>query len=341
MDISSAAQLKNVMYVYNTKTSWTKNDYEILEEHFEVSNCFVGRWFDFVKYINPFFIQKHDIIILWFASLSFFPITVFAWLFRKKIVIIAGGFDVVKLPVICYGAYIDPWYRSIFRRFIFWSADQVISVSNSNQKEVFNNVKVPAAKSTMIYHGFKDKKNNLISFNQRKNQLVTIGAINNETYLRKGLKYFLELAKKMPEWDFILIGKVDKNFEFLKDFEDCSNLLMTGYITDEELDTHLNESKFYIQLSQHEGFGCSIVDAALMGCYPIVYDRFAMPEVVEGCGEIVALYELDDVSSRIEKLSTQNLQVEEIRSHYQKKFSFNKRKKRLINSLTFLMSQGL
>ena len=315
------------MYVYNVRTPWTKNDLALLSEKNEVSDCFYSKPSDHFKLSNPFFIFKHDVIVFWFASLSFFPIAFVAWLLRKDTIIIAGGFDVVKLPSIGYGGFANPWYKRIFRRFIYRKAKKVLSISKSNQNEALTNAKVSPDKSTIVSIGFFPKSIPLTPFEARKNKIISIGGITNETYLRKGHKYFLELARIMPDWQFVLVGKIAPDFKYLEDFKSCSNLTMTGFLPDEDLDDLLNESKYYVQLSHHEGFGCSIVDAALMGCYPIVFDRFAMPEVVEGCGSIVPPESVELVKQEI--LKGPSVEVEKMRVFYQDKFPMEKRKKAL------------
>lgn len=326
----------NILYVSNTKASWALNDFNILSRHFNVTDNFVSSIKSSFKAMNPFFIIHHDVVVFWFASLSYLPILLVSWILRKKIVIIAGGYDVVKHPNINYGAFNESWPKRFLRKFIFLVSDRVISVSFSNQQEALHNVKVPNSKSEMIYHGFKKNQLPLRKFQDRKKQIITIGAVTNETYLRKGHKYFVKLAQRMPDWKFILIGKVSSDFQHLREFQECLNLSLPGFLPDTKFNEILNESKFYLQLSNHEGFGCSIVDAALMGCYPIVYDQYAMPEVVEGCGRIVKFGDLSSIESVVSELENTNINVESIRSHYYNKFPEEVREEKLVKLLTSL-----
>lgn len=325
-----------ILYVCNTKASWAQNDYKLLNRHFNTTNLYIDPHKHSCKSINPFPILQYDVIILWFASLSFLPLIFFSWIFRKKIIIIAGGYDVVNLPEIQYGAFLDRWHKNLLRRFMFYASNKVISVSYSNQKEALENAKVPKSKSIMIYHGFMRNQLPLNKFQDRRKQIITIGAINNDTYLRKGHKYFLELARKMTDWSFMLIGKVSSDFLHLQEFQNCQNLTMLGYLPDSYFNEILNESKFYLQLSHHEGFGCSIVDAALMGCYPIVYNRYSMPEIVIGCGEIIKFLDLRSIENTIYELEKSDIDVEFIRSHYLNKFPEEAREKKLIELVNSL-----
>jgi glycosyltransferase involved in cell wall biosynthesis len=323
-----------ILFVYNTKASWALNDFNLLSKHFNVTDCFISSLKSTLKEIIPHSINKYDIVIFWFASLSFLPILFVSWILKRKLIIIAGGYDVVKLPSIHYGAFSESWARKLLRKFMFIVSDKIVSVSYSNQKEAFNNVKIPISKSVMIYHGFKDSKMFLKHFQERKRQVVTIGAINNGNYLRKGYKYYLELAQSMPDWKFIHIGQVSSDFHYVKEFQACQNLNMLGFLPEEKFNETLNESKFYLQLSTHEGFGCSIVDAAIMGCYPIVYDMPAMPEVVAGCGEIIKFMDMGSVKRAISELENSDINVESIRSHYLAKYPEKLREEKLVELIT-------
>jgi len=318
------------------KTSWVQNDLRLLSRHFQITDKFIQSMRNCISALNPYVILKHQVIIFWFASLSFFPIFLMSVMLRKKIIIIAGGYDVAKVPDIQYGAFTEKGLKLLLRKFMFKASDKIVSISHSNQKEALDNAKVPTSKSIMIYHGFKENKIPLLPFANRKKQILTIGVLNDITYQRKGYIHFLELAKKMPDWQFVHIGKVSPKFSYLQEFRSRSNLSLCGFLPDTEFYKVINESKFYLQLSMHEGFGCSIVDAALMGCFPIVFDRYAMPEVVAGCGEVIEFPKVESVEKAIMNFENSDIDVEKIRSHYLEKFSESKRENKLVQLISLV-----
>ena len=327
-----------VLYLYNTKTTWTENDYEKLSRHFTVTQGFIHTIGDQLRWVNPFRLSSYDVVITWFASLSFLPIALMARLLHKGVVIIAGGYDVVRLPEINYGAWTQNPISRVAREIMFHLADTIVSVSQSNQHELIENVRVSAERSIMLYHGFEDPVVVLRSFDSRQKRIVTIGEITNSTLTRKGYDSFLKLAELMPDWDFWLIGKVDPKVGDWVDQNVGNNVSVPGYVSDESLKEILNDTRFYVQLSVHEGFGVSIVDSALMGCYPIVFDRFAMPEVVAGCGTVIEFGHLNDVKDAILSMNTQSINVEEIRQFYLAKFPSINRENGLCSVVNALVS---
>ena len=129
---------------------------------------------------------------------------------------------------------------------------------------------------------------------KKKNQILTVGEINEETFLRKGLDRFIRIAKQLPDVPFIHIGKWTNKkgnpsreiIDYVKSISP-SNINYLGYVDKKELEKYYEESKFYLQLSRHEAFGVSVVEAMKYHCIPIVTNLFALPEVVGKYGYII------------------------------------------------------
>jgi len=75
-------------------------------------------------------------------------------LFNKRLLIIAGGFDVANEPVIKYGA-MQGKSRARFGKWLLSRAHIVIAVSKSNKHEIINNAFVPINKIKLIYRAMK------------------------------------------------------------------------------------------------------------------------------------------------------------------------------------------
>jgi glycosyltransferase involved in cell wall biosynthesis len=80
------------------------------------------------------------------------------------------------------------------------------------------------------------------------------------------------------------VGKwLDNTVHFFQEINN-SNITYTGYVSDDELCQWMSKAKVYGQLSFHEGFGCSLAEAMLFECIPVVTARGAIPEVVSDRG---------------------------------------------------------
>ena len=94
---------------------------------------------------------------------------------------------------------------TIIGRWLLSRAHNIIAVSKSNRKEVIENGRVLERKVKLIYNAIPEITP--ISYIKKKNQVITVGEVNEETYLRKGLDRFIQVAEKMQEVQFIHIGK--------------------------------------------------------------------------------------------------------------------------------------
>ena len=102
------------------------------------------------------------------------------------------------------------------------------------------------------------------------------------------------MARSLPEIKFLHIGKwtnrkgdpCEKTINRVKKYAP-KNVTFLGFLKKTELIGHYKTSKYYLQLSRHEAFGVSVVEAMSYGCIPIVSNQYSLPEVIGGGGYIV------------------------------------------------------
>ena len=108
---------------------------------------------------------------------------------------------------------------------------------------------------------------------------------------------------------------------------------MTGFLNDEELTNLFSESKFYVQLSEHEAFGCSVVEAGICGCNLIVSSKSALPEVVAENGVSFPPNEINDIKHYIlDHIEDPGYSPQKISKNLLEKYSFSKRKEALLKA---------
>ncbi len=336
-EILEMTQLKSfkqekVLYVRNVDSSWTRSDFNILSKKFDTTDCHINNKATALKMALPWKLLTYNHIFCWFGSLNFFPLIIMSKLLNKKVYIVAGGFDVAKVNSINYGGFARSFWSRLSRKLIFKMADKVICVSKFNEKEAINNAGVNPEKITTIYHGFDKIEGEVPSFTERKNQIISIGAINPETMNRKGHKRFIELAKLLPEYQFILGGKYAPECKDYIDSLGIKNLKLTGFLANSELKNLFCESKYYVQLSEHEAFGCSVVEAGLNGCNLIISDKAALPEVVGEFATVFTPEKTQEIADFIKiNLEQAPKASSEISSGLKSKFPYDNRESELLN----------
>ena len=243
----------------------------------------------------------------------------------KPVFIIAGGFDVASVPKINYGAMIGGSRKQI-GNWILSNATKVISVSKSNLNDILKNTSIKSSKIELIYNAIPKIPN--LKF-EKKRQVLSVGEINKETFYRKGLDRYIAVAKSLDDVNFYHIGKwtdtkgnFDKShFNYVKSIAP-KNMIFLGYVSNNELIEYFKSSKVYIQLSRHEAFGVSVVEALSYQCVPIVTNCYSLPEIIDGNGYVVT--NLDEAIEKVKfALDIKNFKVDQ---KLLEKYSISKRK---------------
>ena len=176
--------------------------------------------------------------------------------------------------------------------------------------------------------------------NKNKKELViTVGNVTWGTVTKKGLETFVKSAKYLPDIDFVVIGKhIDDSIEYLKSIS-SPNVKFTGYVSFDELLKLYQTAKVYVQVSGHESFGCSLAEAMLCECVPVVTNRAALPEVVDDAGFYVEFNNPKETTRQIKKALKSN-RGKLARDRIKIQFPFEKRKDLIINIINELLKNN-
>ena len=273
-----------------------------------------------------------DISFAWFAALHALVVVVLCRILRKKSIVIAGGFDVASVPELNYGQTLHFWGR-IRTILTIRLANLVLAVSEFTREEAVQNAKGNIQKIKVIYHGFniptgrmEDKKENLV---------VTISHLTKDQIERKGILTFIESAKYLPKFDFKVVGSyLDNSVENLQRIK-TPNVELLGYLSQRELDDLLKRAKVSVQVSIHEGFGCSLAETMLHECVPVVTREGAIPEVVGETGLYVPVNDPKLTAQAILTASKSDLGMK-ARERIIKTFPLERRKQLILETVASL-----
>ena len=315
------------------EVSWVHRDIEILRREFTVK---VARFATFVDVLNVICqIKEVDVSFVWFGGKAA-AITVFlSKLLRKKSIVIAAGADAARVPDIGYGMSLNPINR-FFVQFSFQYADAVLAVSESTRIELLKNYHVNPEKVRVVYHGFDYEKYK--PKGKKENLVLTVGGISWGTLVKKGLETFIKATNYLNDVNFMLIGAYeDDSILYLKSIAG-SNVKFTGFIPFPDLLGFMQKAKVYVQVSAHESFGCSLAEAMLCECVPVVTKRAALPEVVGDTGYYVPVDDPKQTARIIEEaLFSEKGSL--ARKRIIQKFSLQRREKELMMIIKNLLKK--
>ncbi len=317
-----------ILFVFPDQSSFILRDLRILRERHDV----VDRN---IHHVNPFrflgdvaALTKSDLLFLWFASSYAFPLVLIARLLGKKIVTVVGGYEAVNMPEIDYGAARKPLSRFL-KKLLLRLSDRILAVSAASRREIIGNLGISESAITLIYHGFEDIGKETATF--KRAVVTSVSGLTQSTWLRKGIYDFVRIAEALPDVSFQHIGDVKSDVTALLGHSLPSNLESTRRVPFDALVENLSAAKVYLQISRHEAFGCSVAEAMLCRCIPVVSNAGALPEVVGDCGIVVESREPTVVAEAVRKaLAMPESEGERARQRILMHFSYAARRDRLL-----------
>lgn len=174
-------------------------------------------------------------------------------------------------------------------------AEKILTVSESSRSEIGD--VFPKYKDKIFNTGIsisneiKPIINNTINENTRKKYnlpekfILTVGSIEP----RKNLRFLIETfttycnENKNNEVKLIITGRAawgakDIN-SFIKNNNMENKIIMTGYVSDEELTSLYTLCDFFVYPSIYEGFGLPVLEAMACGAAVVVSNTSSLPEV--------------------------------------------------------------
>jgi glycosyltransferase involved in cell wall biosynthesis len=167
---------------------------------------------------------------------------------------------------------------------------------------------------------------------------LTVGGVNESNLERKGLRAFVELATRVSDARFVLIGGTEPRA--LSDLHARSGgkVEFAGFLSDSALDAIYAQASVYVQLSAHEAFGSSVAEAMLLGCVPVVADRGALPEVVGSTGFVVPYGDVGAAAAAVQQALAEPGRGRAARARVLEEFPLSRRKAALIQVFEELLA---
>lgn len=305
-----------------------KRDLEILQKHYTVE---VFRDFSLLNLSSQIKVLKmllrSDLLYIRFANQRNLYLVFLSKLFRKKSILVSGGYDAVKMPEINYGLALHPWGNFVVKG-TFFLANKIIAFSDSSKKSILE--LVARANVETVYVGSIDC-DKFKAKGRKENFVITVGHVKWNNLKRKGLETFVKAARFLPDEKFVLIGEhKDDSIQYLKSIA-TSNIKFTDYLPFEQMLEYLQKAKVYVQISAHEGFGISLANAMACECIPVATDRYALPEVVGDTGFYVPYGNEKATAEAIKKaLNAPNEFGKKARKRIKDNFPFERKEKELV-----------
>lgn len=330
--------MKRILFIYTSYSTFVKTDYEILSSkhvvtryQFKPVKGLLKTGLQFLKQLIflTFNIWKFDTVFVWFADYHSFLPVLFAKILKKKSFVVVGGYDVANIPELQYGSLSRP-LRKVMTLFTFKNATLNLAVVEALEKKI--NTICPKANTKTLYTGYRFLDKNNSKFEQNREKMVlTVSITNNYQRIQvKGLDRFRELAEKLPDFQFVIVGAKESSKSFFEPIP--KNLILMPPLPQNELVNYYLKSSFYAQFSRSEGLPNALCEAMLYGCIPLGLDVGGIPTAMGNNGFLIETWNPHLISDFITKYHN-NYKRETIRKHIIKKFDHEKRKLILLDNI--------
>ena len=232
-------------------------------------------------------------------------------------------------------------------------SSRIVTVSQNSKKDIIEILRTNPNKISFVYNGidrafFKrmqtDKALEIIQKKGwRQPFIVYVGTIDHPgRNLIRLIQAFENLLKRhVLTGQLLLAGRPGKGYEVVEDYINQSkykdNIVLTGYLSDEEIIAMYSLCSAFCYLSLYEGFGMPPVEAMSCGARVIVSNTSSLPEAVGDVGMKVnpeSVKEIEDAIMNAISLSYSDEYMRKVDEHLDK-FSWKKE----ANKLSFILKE--
>jgi glycosyltransferase involved in cell wall biosynthesis len=199
--------------------------------------------------------------------------------------------------------YSTPEFRKRFTeqaRQAAGEADSIIAVSRFTAGQVESLLGVESSRIQVVHHGIRPLP---VVPRAPENIVLHVGAIQE----RKNVARLVRAFAAMPRgWRLVLAGSAGYGAQrILGEIETSpkrTDILVTGYVTEQELAEWYARASIFAFPSLDEGFGMPVLEAMRAGVAVVASDRSAVPEVCGGAAALVDVTREEAIGSTLREL---------------------------------------
>lgn len=204
------------------------------------------------------------------------------------------------------GNYSTPEFRARFSqqaREAAWRAARIIAVSSSTKQQVEELLEFPAERIDVVPHGVHLPPD--LPPVPREKIVLNVGVIQT----RKNIARLVRAFRAMPAgWRLVIAGGTGYGAEqAMAEIERSprrSDILLTGYLTDAELQSYYRRASIFAFPSLDEGFGIPVLEAMAYGVPLLTSRRPSLEEIASGAAVLVDPKKEEDIANGLVRLAT-------------------------------------
>lgn len=214
----------------------------------------------------------------------------------------------------------DLYQMKLWTKLSVKSADRVITISKSTEKDIIKYYGIDKKRITIAYPGYNSDIYYPIKDHKRIEQVLEKYHIEGKYIIflgtvqpKKNLIRLIEAFKNIEDLNLVVVGKTTGLGRQAWMFEEIlrkpkelgieDKIIFTGFAPTEDLPYLINGSEAFILPSLWEGFGIPALDAMACGTPVIVSNVSSLPEVVGSAGILVDPYNIGQIEQAIRTIA--------------------------------------
>lgn len=195
----------------------------------------------------------------------FIPAHTIPWIHPRNSVVTVHGLEYEHCPE-SYSLYSRLFHRFFIKKSCLW-AKKIIAISQNTKNDLASVYQVPVKKMEVVYNGFTNIfENQKEGIKPKYSYLLFIGRIEQRKNIEGIVKAFEILKKDFSyQGKLILAGKAGYGFakisRLIKKSEFSQDIIIKGYVSDEERVALMKNTDLFMFPSLCEGFGLPILEA--------------------------------------------------------------------------------
>lgn len=258
-------------------------------------------WLNSVFLLKLLFKQKNTIVIYTDFMVPFIKL--------KKIKYVSVVYD---LCAFLFPDTLTPaqrFYSKLSTEVAIKNADKIITISETVKKEISDYFKYPENKILVVNCSTTTDSKTDISIDEeallnkfgieKRKFILSVSSFNRRKNLKSLTEGFKICSNKYPNVKLVLVGPKG-NDKQINDI-DNENIILPGYISNEELIVLYKNAQFYMSPSIYEGFGIPVIDAQKFGL-PVLCSDIPIYREIAGESALFCKPDKDSIATAIEKL---------------------------------------
>jgi len=228
--------------------------------------------------------------------------------------VVATVYDII--PYVMQDTYLSEkntrkWYMRCFEAFKHFDAYLVIS--ESVKTDLIKHAGIPSHKIAVMHGAAEDRYQRIhVSENEKSELFSKFGIVgklimstSGDDY-RKNIAELITAYSQLPtelkqEYQLAIVCKLSQNghahySQIIENLGLNGRVLLTGYVTDDELLKLYNVSSLMAFPSQYEGFGLPVVEAFACGTPVLTSNNSSLVEIAQDAAVLVDPFDIQDIT---------------------------------------------